>query len=130
MLVVVRHPRHKAERPVNTSHTWQAVALILAAAGLTACYGQNTDLGERGGRNLDQATQHTEQAIADTAITAKIEAAILAKRGLKMTLISVETTNGVVILTGTVISRKNSRRVAAIASGTTGVKRVNNQMKV
>jgi BON domain len=130
MLVLVRHPTHKAERLVKISHTTKAVALILAAAGLTACYGRNTDLAERAGRKLDQATQDSEQAISDAAITSRIEAAILAKRGLKMTLISVETTNGVVMLTGTVISRKNSRRVGAIASGMRGVRRVNNQLKV
>jgi hyperosmotically inducible protein len=105
-------------------------ALLLSAAGLVACYGQNAGLAEREGRNLDQAAQTTEQAIADTAITSKIETAILAKRGLKMTMISVETTDGVVMLTGTVISRKNSRRVGAIASGMRGVRRVNNQLKV
>jgi hyperosmotically inducible periplasmic protein len=108
----------------------RSAALLLSAAGLAACYGHNAGLAEREGRDLDQAAQSTEQAIADAAITSKIEAAILAKRGLKMTMINVETTDGVVTLTGTVISRKNSRRVGAIASYTSGVKHVKNRLTV
>jgi hyperosmotically inducible protein len=115
--------------------------LILAAAGLAACSSPESGPAETAGQNLDQAAQaagevvggaaeQVGRAISDTAITAKIKAAILAEPGLKVMQIDVETTNGVVMLTGTVDSRSDRDKAGLIAAGTDGVKDVENQLTV
>ncbi len=136
---------------MNTLRKCTAAVFMLSAVGLVAC---NSSHGpaQTAGKNIDQAGQkvgnavgnaaqntgnavsnaakNTGQAISDTAITAKVQAAILAKPGLKIMQIDVNTTNGVVTLTGTVNSQRASDRAAAVARNVDGVKSVNNQLAV
>lgn len=115
--------------------------VILSGAALAACSNPESGPAETAGQNLDQAAQtagevigdaadQVGQAIGDTAITAKIKTAILAEPGLKVMQIDVETTNGVVMLTGTVDSRSDRDMAGLIAMDTDGVKAVDNQLTV
>lgn len=81
---------------------------------------------EIAGRKLDKAGD----VITDAGITAQVKAAILAYPGLKSLEINVDTTNGVVKLTGTVDSPIDRQRSAEIAAAVAGVKSVSNQLTV
>jgi len=126
---------------MNRLRQYTVGVLILAGAALAACSNPESGPAETAGRNLDQAAQtagevigdtaeQVGQAIGDTAITAKIKTAILAEPGLKVMQIDVETTNGVVMLTGTVDSRSDRDKAGSIAANTDGVKDVDNQLTV
>lgn len=121
--------------------TAMVMTAMLSAIGLTACGRQGSGPAETAGKNVDQAAQtvgnavdnaatNTGQALSDTAITSKVKAAIFAEPGLKTLQINVETTNGMVTLTGTVNSQRNSDKAVAIAGNVEGVKGVSNRLTV
>jgi hyperosmotically inducible protein len=66
--------------------------------------------------------------VEDTTVTAKVKAALLATDGIQATDISVETQQGVVILTGKVADASQARRAAEIAQGVEGVRAVDNRL--
>lgn len=70
------------------------------------------------------------QAADDTAITARVKSALLAESDVSGLAINVETTNGVVRLTGTVDSQAQIDKANRVASAAEGVKSVQNQLKV
>lgn len=126
---------------MNYLKTATAAVLMLSAMGLMACAKQDPGPAETAGKNVDQAAQtarntvdkaaaNTAQALSDTAITSKVKAAILAEPGLKVLQINVDTTNGMVTLTGTVNSQKNRDKAVAIAGNVEGVKGVSNRLSV
>lgn len=93
--------------------------LTLAAAGAA---------GTTGAASGDSATLGT--AADDTAITARVKSALLAESEISSLDISVETTNGVVQLTGDVTNPAQIQKAAQVASAADGVKSVQNQLKV
>ena len=66
----------------------------------------------------------------DAAITAKVKAAILAEPGLKSLQINVDTHGATVTLTGTVDNPDLRERAKQIASNTSGVKGVVDQLTI
>jgi c(7)-type cytochrome triheme protein len=66
--------------------------------------------------------------VDDAVITAKVKAAVLEEPSLKSAEINVETSNGVVQLTGFVRSRANINKAVEVAKGVKGVKSVKNDM--
>jgi osmotically-inducible protein OsmY len=86
--------------------------LILALAG---CAGA----GEKTGTYVD-----------DSSITTKVKSDLLATKDISSTHISVNTTNGVVTLTGTAASAKESDKAAEVARGVSGVKAVKNDIRI
>lgn len=68
--------------------------------------------------------------IDDTAITAKVKAAILAEPTLKATEINVETFKGVVQLSGFVSSAQSSQKAVEVARNVRGVKSVKQDMRL
>lgn len=92
-----------------------------ATAGATGASGTATVTG-------DSATLGT--AADDTAITARVKSALLAESEISSLDISVETTNGVVQLTGDVTNPAQIQKAAQVASAAEGVKSVQNQLKV
>jgi hyperosmotically inducible protein len=127
---------------MNTLRKCTVSIMLLSATGLAACErNPTTGPAETAGRSIDQAvqsagdavsnaTEKTGEAISDTAITSKIKAAILAEADLKVLQIHVETSNGMVALTGAVDSQADSDRAASIARRVDGVKAVDNQLTV
>ena len=125
------------------------IALLLAV-GLGAC--GKPGPAEIAGKKIDQTTDEAGKrvgeaaakveikigeegvkagvAIDDTEITAKIKAAIFAEPGLKSLQISVDTVKGVVTLSGSVDSQKNSDMARGLASAVAGVKGVENHLAI
>ena len=88
-----------------------AVALLLAS-----CQAMT---GRTAGRNVD-----------DAALTASVNAALVADKPSNFTRIDVDTTNGVVSLNGTVETPEQRARAEQLAGRVDGVKRVINNLQV
>jgi len=109
-------------------------ALLLGTALATAGCDQRNST-ETAGQKLDrtadkvaaktsEAASKTADAIDDSALTAKVKAAILAEPGLKTLQIGVETKDAVVTLTGAVDSPPMKDRAKQIAASVSGVRDV------
>lgn len=68
------------------------------------------------------------EIIDDSAITAKIKTALLAKEDVKALRINVDTLEGKVTLTGSAESREQIQQAGEIAAGVAGVKSVDNRV--
>ncbi|HEY2969716.1 MAG TPA: BON domain-containing protein [Casimicrobiaceae bacterium] len=77
-----------------------------------------------------QAADKVAMAADDTAITAKVKAAILAEPGLKSLQINVDTKDATVTLSGNVESDMLRDRAKQIAMSTEGVKNVVDNLSV
>ncbi len=72
----------------------------------------------------------TGEYIDDSAITAKVKAAIFNDPVLKVAEVNVETFKGVVQLSGFVSSQASATKAAELARGVAGVKSVKNDMRI
>ena len=79
---------------------------------------------------LKVASKNSEGAASDEAVTANLSAQYQRDDTLRHTDIGVTTTNGVVILNGNVQSDDERRRAIDIARRTSGVKQVNDRLRV
>ncbi|MDD4615854.1 MAG: BON domain-containing protein [Alphaproteobacteria bacterium] len=105
-----------------------ALSMLFIGAGAFAQTGgssQGQMDGSQGGPG-----ESTGQYVDDSAITAKVKAALLADSKLKSTGISVETTQGVVRLTGTVDTEAQKTEAARVAKKVNGVRSVENELTV
>ena len=94
--------------------------LVLAAAAFTTMVGcASTATKESTGQYMD-----------DTAITAKVKAAIFNEPTLKSAEINVETFKRVVQLSGFVNSQADIQKATAVARGVEGVASVKNDMRM
>ncbi len=75
-------------------------------------------------------TTRPADAVSDTAVTAKVKAALAAADGVSGTKISVETQAGRVTLKGRLPDQAMIDRAVATAQSVEGVKRVENQLAV
>ena len=90
---------------------------IVAVAGILGCAATSK-------------SESTGQYVDDTAITAKVKAAIFEQPTLKSAEINVETFKGVVQLSGFVSSQENVNTAMATARTVTGVSSVKNDMRL
>lgn len=134
---------------MNYLHNGKMIgAALLLALGCVAC--EKPGPAEQAGKKIDQSIDEaakkidavvdkadrkmgeestkTTQAMADTEITARVKASIFAEPGLRSLQISVDTTQGVVTLSGAVDSAENSERASALARAVAGVKSVENKL--
>jgi hyperosmotically inducible periplasmic protein len=132
-------------------HTLKFIGIsMLVVVGLAAC--DQPGPAETAGKNIDQTFDEADDKISDTAdsvgdtiseqsnkagvaindttITARVKAAIFAEPVLSTLQISVDTVNGVVSLSGSVDSRAQSDLAKSLASGVSGVSKVNNQLAI
>ena len=94
--------------------------LLLAAAALTSVVGcAATSTRESTGQYMD-----------DTAITARVKAAIFNDASLKSAEINVETFKGAVQLSGFVNSNADIQRAVTLVQGMGGVRSVKNDMRL
>jgi hyperosmotically inducible protein len=93
--------------------SWIVVGVLML--GLVGCAGS----GEKTGTYID-----------DSWITTKVKSDMLAAKDVSSTHISVNTTKGVVTLTGTAATTQESNKAAAIARGVSGVKGVENDIRI
>ena len=77
-----------------------------------------------------QVVTRAGDAIADTAITAKVKTAFLADADVKGLQVEVDTRDGVVTLSGALDKTANVDRAATLAKGIEGVKSVDNRLTV
>ncbi len=92
--------------------------LLLACGILVAACGTNS------------SNESTSQYIYDAAITTKVKAALASTPQLSAMSTRVETTNGVVTLSGVIKSADDKARAAKAASSVAGVKGVQNNLEV
>lgn len=129
------------------NHKFIGVSMLFVA-GLSAC--DKPGPAETAGKTIDRTVERAGQkigdaadtvsdkmgaqsakagvALDDTAITAKVKAAIFAEPGLKTLQISVDTVKGVVTLTGSVDTAANSARATTLAGAVADVKAVDNRL--
>jgi osmotically-inducible protein OsmY len=93
--------------------SWVLVGVLIL--GLAGCAGT----GEKTGTYVD-----------DSWITTKVKSDMLAAKDVSSTHISVNTTKGVVTLTGTAATAQESDKAAEIARKVAGVKAVENDIRI
>lgn len=79
---------------------------------------------------VDTSTDTTGEYLDDATITTKVKASFAEDKWVKGMDISVRTDHGVVDLTGTVGSTKESDRATALATKIKAVKAVHNNLKI
>lgn len=77
-----------------------------------------------------QPGQSVGEYASDAALTTKVKAAFVGQKELSALDISVETLNGVTMLSGTVGTPAEVELAERVAADVEGVKKVNNQIKV
>lgn len=117
------------------------LALALVGASLLAgCQKQTTTTETPAGTKstttvsptptASQAVGQAADAAGDAVVTAKVKTAFLADTAVKGLQINVDTSNGVVTLTGALDNAPNVERAVTIAKGIDGVKSVVNRLTV
>ncbi|MEP6996536.1 MAG: BON domain-containing protein [Betaproteobacteria bacterium] len=108
-----------------------ALASSLLLIGACGQQGTSPTVGQKMERATDKVADATSNATSkvavatdDTAITAKVKAALISEPGLKSNDINVDTKEATVTLSGTVASNELRDRAKQIASSTNGVKNV------
>lgn len=107
--------RTKLHTKLLAAAMFGAVALIAAPSVALAQDRGQTEVEEEG----DSA-----QPVNDTWITTKVKADLMASSDVPGTTIDVDTTNGVVKLSGTVDSKAKHDKAVSVAKGIKGVKSV------
>jgi hyperosmotically inducible periplasmic protein len=111
-----------------------AGTLLIAACDQHAPAGSTAASVDRAadkvGATVSNAADKTAAVADDAAITAKVKAAILAEPGLKSLQINVDTSSATVTLTGSVDNADLRERAKQIATSTSGVKGVVDQLTV
>ena len=87
------------------------------------------DTDNDGTLNRTQVEQKTVKRVAsDSLITSKVKGKLLKDEGLKSLKVSVETHQGIVLLSGFVATEDQIQQAEKIAAGTEGVKSVKNSL--
>lgn len=74
--------------------------------------------------------KNLKRVVSDSTITSKIKAKLLKDEGLKSLKVSVETHQGIVILSGFVKTAEQIKQTEKIAAETDGVKSVKNRLEL
>ncbi|MDH5246363.1 MAG: BON domain-containing protein [Betaproteobacteria bacterium] len=92
------------------------------------------DANKDGRWNVDEYVKankdNDSRIVADSAITTQVKALLLAEKGVPSTAISVETYEGRVMLSGFLDSKEQMAKAVRVASGVSGVKKVQNNLTV
>jgi len=134
---------------MKIQHTSALLAALLASLSLAACQQRPADTNApRADQSAPSVAATTTPSMTapsttsptavdkavnatdDAAITAKVKTAILAEPGLKSLQINVDTKDGTVTLSGTVDNADLRERAKQLASSTSGVKGVVDQLTV
>jgi len=108
-------------RTISRSMLASALSIgLLFAAGQTLAAGQSTQAAEA----EEEAKAGSDQPVNDTWITTKVKSELAVADGVSATEISVDTTNGVVKLSGKVDSKEEIKKAADVAKKVKGVKKV------
>jgi uncharacterized protein YunC (DUF1805 family) len=92
------------------------------------------DANKDGRWNVDEFVKankdNDERVLADSAITTKVKTALLTEKGIPSTSISVTTYESEVMLSGFVESAAIKDKAGQVASGVSGVKKIQNHLSV
>ena len=100
------------------------VVLGLAVAPLTGY------AADKAAEKNDGMIPRVKEITEDTKISGKIKAAFAKDKSVSALGINVDTSKGVVTLSGTAQSREDAEKAVAIAKSTAGVSSVRNEIKV
>jgi osmotically-inducible protein OsmY len=121
-------------RPSTLLVALAAGTLLMVGCDQRAPAGSTTAKMDRAADKIENkvsnAADKTATVADDAAITAKVKAAILAEPGLKTLQINVDTNGATVTLSGSVDNADLRERAKQIASSTSGVKGVVDQLTV
>ncbi|WP_145524652.1 molecular chaperone OsmY [Yersinia rohdei] len=121
----------------NTKFARSMMAVVLGAALMSgSVLAEDTMLNkadnavDSAGAKLDSSMKKVDNYMGDSAVTAKVKSALLEEKSLKSTDISVETSHGVVTLSGFVTSQAEVETAVEIAGNIEGVKSVSDKLHV
>ncbi|WCG83560.1 molecular chaperone OsmY [Pectobacterium sp. A5351] len=109
-----------------------ALGSILAGGAMAEeTLGQKVDrIADTAGAKIDSSANKASDYMGDSAITAKVKSALLEDKSITSNDISVETSKGVVTLSGFVGSQALSTRAVEIATQVEGVQSVSDKLQV
>lgn len=111
--------------------TFAATLIGLSApAALAASDAASPEMRPAAGDGTQQESGSVGQYIDDAAITTKVKAALTTDELTRARYIDVETTRGVVTLSGEVDSRAEVERASMVTAGIEGVASINNKLTV
>ncbi|MDN7138581.1 BON domain-containing protein [Pseudidiomarina sp. 1ASP75-14] len=99
-----------------------------AAVAATVEYAQQH--AENAASSTETAVEETKGYLSDAALTTKVKSTILASDALNVIEVNVETSNGIVQLSGFVKQEEDIDTAERISRGIEGVKDVKNDIKV
>ncbi|MEH2920587.1 molecular chaperone OsmY [Samsonia erythrinae] len=109
-----------------------ALSSVLAGGAMAEeTFGQKVDrIADTTGAKIDSSANKASGYMSDSAITAKVKSALLEDKSITSSDISVETSNGVVTLSGFVGSQALGTHAVDIATKVDGVKSVSDKLQV
>lgn len=114
----------------NTTISKTLLAVILGSVmASSSAFAESTTM-DSAGHKIDSSVSKMGNFMDDSAITAKVKAALVDNEAIKSTDISVETTNKMVTLTGFVMSQAQAEKAVMIAKGVEGVSSVSDKLHV
>jgi hyperosmotically inducible protein len=127
----MRNPFHvrKSLVAAGVMMAFAAVPFSVMAQSTTPSSQQPSSMQQQPTSTTDQSTMSNSNEtvpgkVDDTWITTKVKSKFAAAKGIKASDISVNTTDGVVTLSGTATSKAEKNRAVHIAKGVKGVKSV------
>lgn len=106
------------------------LAVILSSAVMSGSAMAESNAASEAGQKVDSSMNKVGNFMDDSAITAKVKAALVDHDAIKSTDISVKTENKVVILSGTVDNQSQSDQATSLAKGVEGVSSVENKLTI
>ncbi|KAA1049532.1 molecular chaperone OsmY [Pseudocitrobacter sp. 73] len=106
------------------------LAVILGSAVMSGSALAESNAATDAGQKVDSSMNKVGNFMDDSAITAKVKAALVDHDAIKSTDISVKTENKVVILSGTVDNQSQSDQATSLAKGVEGVSSVENKLTI
>ncbi|HEY0207597.1 molecular chaperone OsmY [Acerihabitans sp.] len=116
---------------IQMTKTLTAVVLgsILAASGAMANDTIKTEPNSTSAK-IDGSMKTASNYMGDSAVTAKVKSALVGDKGINSTDISVETSNGVVTLSGFVTNQTQAERAVTATKSVEGVTSVSDKLHV
>jgi len=115
--------------PPNNSATKELTQQVKGTSSVTA-HSEDAGSAENAESTVKEGAEKAGTAVKDTAITTDIKTRFAADSTVSATKIKVETTNGVVRLSGTVNSKVEADKAVEIAKKVDGVKKVKSEIVV
>lgn len=113
------------------------LAVVLGSVMATSAVHAESSVGDKtksaadtAGQKIDSSMNKVGNFMDDSAITAKVKAALVDDESIKSTDISVETEKSVVTLSGFVESQTQAEQAVKVAKGVEGVKSVSDKLHV